>query len=1165
MSGPADARWRLPPPDREVQTRLAAALGVAPLIAQVLVNRGARDLEAARAFLDPALARLAPPFALDGMERAVDRIVRAIGAREQVAVYGDYDADGVTAAAQLVRTLRGLGAAVTTYVPDRLSEGYGLHEAAVRRLVGAGASLVVAVDCGTTAVGAARATREAGADLVILDHHLPAGTLPDAAAIVNPRLTDGAPEFCAAGLAFQACRAILAACGREADAEPLVVLAALGTVADAVPLLGDNRCIVGHALLRGDWHAPAGLRALLAVAGLQQPLSARDLSHALAPRLNAAGRLAHAATALRLLTTDDPGECAALAAALDGLNAERRALCDRAVAEAVEEIEAGGLASGPAIVLAHEGWHPGVVGIVASQLVDRYYRPVVLIALQDGLGRGSARSIPPLHLVDALTRASADLVAFGGHAMAAGLTVRAEAIPRFRDAFVAAVGGLLRPQDLEPVVGVDAEISLADITPALAAELARLAPHGAGQPPPMFLTRGVRAVGTRLVGGGAHLRLVVSDGNATADAIGFRLGERAEILAFTQARIDLAYTVEYDRWRDAPAVQLVVDALWTPDVDPAAVATDVEGVLERLFERTEDYLDDRHAHIEEADAFHTKVVGVTFGDRQRVLAGVRAGERLRLVRDPGNPHDPHAVQVCRADGRQVGFLRAALAARLAPAMDAGARYAASATSLTGGGDRPWGLNIHIRREALWAGDAEPSGTALGAARSRQALIDHLAATVYRGRPLSATQREILSAVAGDVRMVARVGPGGGLVAISALAAAALVARVGRPVAVVLPRASEADAWAAAAGPWLRQLGLRAAAAHGAPPVAARTWGTQAGPETLDVMFASAEWFAATRPTVAAVVGIADEEADPVRGQEGAPDRFRLVLGPFSDAQLSRLAARMGLEVGPTGGGPRVNLRVVDRRGRPGPDLVLPGAHERPEHPVVLAADPRGAVAAALELRAQAREGAGRIAYYHAGLPSALRRVLEDLFSAGSLRAVVAGSLFVHPSAPPDVSRVVALGLASTRLLATEGLGVAGLGGRPAVVELAFGAGAPAAATAAVERRHPSRETLVRCYHYLKDLDRQGAWSVPQDGAPGGLAPETLAAAVDVFLEAGVVAVEDGEGAAARFALVDPAGRYDLERSLRYREGVRERAAAERLRAWAEGPASAILASLAAER
>jgi single-stranded-DNA-specific exonuclease len=672
-------------------------------------------------------------------------------------------------------------------------------------------------------------------------------------------------------------------------------------------------------------------------------------------------------------------------------------------------------------------------------------------------------------------------------------------------------------------------------------------------------------VGTRLVGGGEHLRLAVSDGTVTADAIGFRLGERAELLAFTQARMDIAYAVELDRWRDAPSVQLVVDALWTPDVDPGAVATDVDGVLERLFERADDYLDGRHTYAEEAEAFHTKVVGVTFEDRQAVLADVGPGEPLRLARDPGNPRDPHAIKVCRSDGRQLGFLRAALAARLAPAMDAGARYAATATALTGGGARAWGLNIHVRREASWAGDAPPSGAARGSPGSREALIDHLALAACRDGRLSDAQREILTAVADGARLAARVGPGEGLVATSALAAAALAMR-GGPAAVVLPRASEADAWAAAAGPWLRPLGLRSAPAHGVLPPGARAWVTQAAGEALDVIFASAEWFAAARPPVAAVVAVAEDETVAATGwQEVVGERLRLVLGPLSEAQLAQVAAQTALAAGSPARGPRTNLRVVDGRGRTETGGILPDARERPDRVVVLAADPRGAVAAARELRRDAPEGAGRVAYYHAGLPSALRRVLEDLFGAGSVRALAAGALFVDPSAPRNVSRVVALGLPPTRLLAAEGLGVAGLGGRPAVVELRYTEGVLEGVKATVERRHPPRDALVRCYYYFKDLERRGPWVVPRDEIPGGLAPETLAAAVDVFLEAGIVAAEDGDGATARFALVDTEGRVDLERSLRYREGARERAAFEAMRAWAVGPAAAILATLAAGR
>ncbi len=886
------------------------------------------------------------------------------------------------------------------------------------------------------------------------------------------------------------------------------------------------------------------------VAALRPPLGVRDLSHALAPRLNAAGRLAHAAVAVRLLITEDPEEAGMIAAELDGLNKERRALCEQVLADAIGEVETGGLQEQPALVLAREGWHPGVVGIVASQLVERYYRPAVLIALQEGMGKGSARSIPSLHLVEALSEAAAHLTAFGGHAMAAGLTIPAGAVERFRSAFVAAVAGKLRDGDLEPTMLIDAEIPLEAATLEQAAELGRLAPFGSGNEPPIFATRMLRVLSTRLVGDGAHLAMVVGDDTHTAEAIAFRQGDLAELLAFTQTRVDLAYTLEENRWREVSSVRLVVRDLQTPGLNPADVTSSTAQLLERLFERADDYLDLGRREVEEADAFHTKVVGVTFEGRQETLAWVRAGEALQLVREPRNPRDPHAIKVCLGDGRQIGFLRAALAARLAPAMDAGARYTAAATALTGGGDRAWGLNIQVIREAAREGDAVEG----------RALMEEGTAGLSRGRPLSSQQQEVLDTVLAGGSVAARFGPGRGLLPTVVMAAAALVARGDGPVVVVLPRSGVVDAWTGLAGAWLRRAGLRVAGVHGLLPAqdAAHT-GAAWGRGDLDLLFASALWLEQRTPEAGGVIAVLDphspeSDLDLLRERYGG--RLRFLTGTLPGEALAQAAGAAGMNRVVAAVPARTNLRVVDHRGRPTADAALRTGRARQEKTLFLTGDAGASVAAAHDLRAHHPEMASLIAYYHSGLPAALRRVIEDLFAAGQLSVLVAGAYLVAPALPQDIARVVVLGLLPDPLLASECLGSGGLNGQVATVELRFGPDALSAAAALLEARCPSRETLVRCYHELRARDRAG--EVPETTLPA----EVLSACLAIMVEAGVLAREDAEGSGGRYALLGAGVRGDLGRSLRYREGMREHAAWAHLRAWAGGPAARILDDLA---
>ncbi|HET8678893.1 MAG TPA: single-stranded-DNA-specific exonuclease RecJ, partial [bacterium] len=1073
------------PPDEAGRRRLSEALGILPLTAQVLINRGLGDADAASEFLAPRLEHLRDPLALIDMSKAVDRLSRAVRLRMPVVVYGDYDADGVTAAAIMVRALRRLGAGVEVYVPERRTEGYGLHAAAVQRLAQQGAALVVAVDCGVTASAAGDAARAAGVDLIILDHHEPLDVLPVATAIVDPkRQSPPVADYCAAGLAFQTCRALYTALGRSDLPEELIALAALGTVADAVRLGDDNRILVSAGLdVLGRPSIP-GLNALAAVATVRPPVRARDLSHGIAPRLNAAGRLAHALSALRLLTTDDGSEAQQLASDLDRLNQERRALTDQVLTEAIEEVERAGLDRAPAIVLARSGWHPGVMGIVASQLVERYHRPAILIALDGPLGRGSARSIPPLHLVEAIGAGAADLIAYGGHAMAAGLTIDAAAVPRFAEAFIRVVGSRLSAEDLEPAVAVDAEVELRDLTPRLALELERLAPFGNGNREPTLLTRRMHAVGTRLVGDGTHLRLVVSDGAQTADVIAFRGGDRVELLAFTQARIDLAYTVEIDRWRDNEHVQLVAAEMDTPDVDLASVASDTGLVLERLFARAEDYLGSRLRDVEQAPAFHTKVVGVTFDGRQEILPTVQEGARLHLARDPQNVRDPHAIKVLLEDGRQLGFLSAVLAARLAPSMDAGARYSATATALTGGGEHAWGLNIYVERESGWAG-GDGGARKARLERADPEVGERLIAGFYRGRSPGPGIRGVLDAARESARAIAAIGPGRGLLPAVVMAAAVRLALGARPLMIVLPRAAVVEAWFDLAAPWLRLTGIRAAQAHGllAPRAAGRlTASLSRG--AIDLLFASVEWTHRHSPTVGAVTVVLDALSGDDLNRVGLRygKAVCLAAGSISVAAAKTAQEALGFDRVIVDSRTRDNLRIVDRRDR-SEAVVLDGGGPRREKTLILAATPEESVAVARRFRDEGNQAGADLAYYHAGLPASLRRVLEDLFAAGRLVALVTGSHLVDPAVPPDVTRLVALELCPDRLLFADALAAAGGNGRTAVIELRYGAAAIGAAQAVLDERCPTRETLARYFRALRAATGRGSWTWPEGPPP----------------------------------------------------------------------------------
>ncbi len=536
--------WTIPAaaPDR---ADMARRLGVPPLVAQLLINRGLDSQARASAFLAPRMDDLYPPARLPGAAGAAGVIVDAIRAGDQIVLYGDYDVDGTTGVAILWHLLRLAGAEPRFYVPHRVTEGYGVNIAAVRDLAADGAKLIITVDCGVTAVQEANVIREAGVKLVITDHHTLPPTLPVADAIVHPGL-DAAYEnqdLCGAGVAFKLAWAV-AQCLCEADrVSPefrdflveMLPLAALGTIADVVPLTGENRIIATHGLRHLARTRLPGLRALIESVGLSDArISGYDVGFKLAPRINAAGRMGHARLAVELLTRADETRAREIALYLDEHNRSRQATERKTTKQAVALIEQNNLAadSRRAIVVASEGWHTGVIGIVASRIVSRYHRPAVVITMTNGEGQGSARSIDAFDLAGALSDCEEELIAHGGHPMAAGLRVSADRLEPFTERFVHIANNRLTGSDLLPRLRLDAEVDLAELTLPTAEALDGLGPFGCHNPRPKLATAWLDLVAEpRAVGKSQdHLQASFAQNGVRLKAIGFGLASAIEDL-----------------------------------------------------------------------------------------------------------------------------------------------------------------------------------------------------------------------------------------------------------------------------------------------------------------------------------------------------------------------------------------------------------------------------------------------------------------------------------------------------------------------------------------------------------------------------------------------------------------------------------------------------------
>lgn len=573
-------RWKIAP-IFDGADDLARQLRAAPLVAQVLHNRGLSDPDEARTFLQPKLTDLHDPCELPGCQIAARRIAQAVERKEPIAIYGDYDVDGMTSIAILHACLKLVGCPVRTYVPHRLEEGYGVNVEALRSLIADGAKLIITVDCG---ISAAKVLAEAGAgaDVIVTDHHALPEQLPDATAIVHPLLkADGKtypnPNLCGAGVAFKlAWQVARELCGEKRVDEPMreflleaTCLAALGTVADVVPLVGENRILATFGLRGLPSVKHVGLRALLESAKLtEKTLDAFHIGFVLAPRLNAAGRMGHAAQAVELLTTDDATRAKEIADDLANRNTERQRVERAITEEACEMVLTAGLDGEEhrAIVLASENWHGGVIGIVASRLVERFGRPAVLIAVNgDGLGQGSGRSIPGFNIAEALAACDEHLLSHGGHAMAGGL----KAPPGNIDAFAKAFGDYARrhiaPEQLLPSLRIDAETTISALGHNVVDMLERMAPFGAGNSRPVIALRGctLSCPPKRMGRTGQTISLLLSQGGKAMRAVGFNMGDLADHL-LGQETLDVAAEPMLNTFNGRTSVELRLrDVVWS--------------------------------------------------------------------------------------------------------------------------------------------------------------------------------------------------------------------------------------------------------------------------------------------------------------------------------------------------------------------------------------------------------------------------------------------------------------------------------------------------------------------------------------------------------------------------------------------------------------------------
>jgi single-stranded-DNA-specific exonuclease len=550
------SRWNILPAVPEEYVFSSA--GYSLLISQLLYNRGLSKLSHLESFIAADESLAGDPFLMPDVHNAVARIYKALLSGESIAVYGDFDTDGITATALVVQALSLLGGNVTPYIPHRLTEGYGLKTAALEKLQQQGISLVITVDCGITALNEVKKAKRKGLDIIITDHHTPSDNIPTANAIVNPRLSGSEypfQELSGVGVALKLLQALFLSMGKEKQLDTLMDLVALGTVADMMPVLGENRYLIKTGLEVINTSPRLGISEMMNQMKLSQSsIDTESISWVIAPRLNAAGRLEHAMSSYRLLMTDSPQEANELAVWLEQKNTERQKLTTRALDIAKEHVMAQGIH--PILITGDNEYPVGICGLVANRLADEFYRPAVVIRTGDRISSGSCRSIPEFNIIQALNQCGGLFLHFGGHAQAAGFTILTRNLPRLQQVLLESATQGLEGVDMRPRLDIDAEVKLSDLGGDTYPMIQKLAPFGQGNPVPVFISRNVEVIETRTMGnGGEHLRFRFRQNGTTWDAVGFRLGS---YLSEVVSPLDIVYTLEIDSWNGQNTLRLNV-------------------------------------------------------------------------------------------------------------------------------------------------------------------------------------------------------------------------------------------------------------------------------------------------------------------------------------------------------------------------------------------------------------------------------------------------------------------------------------------------------------------------------------------------------------------------------------------------------------------------------
>lgn len=1163
-------KWVIQETDSGLRDKLVKELGISPILANLLLNRGLRDPQEITEFLNPSLQQLSSPFEMVNMGAAVERILEAVEKKEKIVIYGDYDVDGICASVMLYQGLQVLQAEVDYYVPDRMEEGYGVNTTALRAIFEDGARLLVTVDCGISSWQEVAAAKSWGMDVIVTDHHQLPDQLPDCI-IVNPVLSNREQDkwrfLCGTGVAFKVVQGLFSQYYGESGFTkrmlPFLDLAALATVADIVPLKGDNRVLVKFGLEQMALAERPGLAALWKVSQNHETAvpTTTAVGFGLAPRLNACGRIGDVRMGLQLLTTKNAEEAAQIAADLDEANRNRQNIERAIYEEALEKVSQQGLHQQQGLIVVGESWHPGVIGIVASRLVERFYTPTIVLTLNNGLYKGSGRSIEGFHLQKALNQCADLLENFGGHSQAAGLGLKPENLSAFRERFAQIVQANTTSDSFVPALLIDSEIDMQDINHEIFKEISKIQPTGTMNPTPVFVCRGQQPLEARTVGNtGDHLRLKLHTGHGDIFGIGFKKAELEPLVR--EGSVDIAFSLDKNTFNNKTSLQMLIKDI------KSYRRPDQMNFLDRLFFYKEEYLeDDPYRSIGEQDQFYTKLVGVTFENRQEQVKQLIAGQPLELRREQNNVHDENAIAVF-ADGVQVGYLKRNIARHLAPNFDKGVGYEAMVVQITGSADTNWGANIFIQRTDRRELAAETKQQQLRAAleqlgedelkeQIRQALLGEYA---YRPK-----QQEALERLHNGGNVLAILGTGRGKSAIFQSYSAYLALWKHQVTIIVYPLRALVNDQYQALEKKLKPLGLQVRLGTGALEGEERAaFFQQIMDGKVDLILTTPEFLLCNRQRFLELgsrlgLVVVDEAHHLVSRRQGykqLPDGLREIrpkqilavtatAGDEAAEQITSLLQIDQIVIDPF---VRQNLQIVDQRENHKKNEYLLQLLHKNEKIVIYVNSRQKVVQLAELLREKAPDALqNKICYYHGGLPAADRLTIENQFRSGELQVIVTTSAFGEGIDIPDIRHVVLYHLSFSGEEYNQLAGRAGRDGNPAWVHLLYNRRDETLNRNVLSSACPARELLGKFYRLLQfliqgkpaieltngqlaELVKQERFAEPNESC--------ISHWLGIFEELGFLERER-EGSKRKIIMTPSPNKMDLFSSLRYQECMAE--------------------------